>query len=124
MHTAGRRDNWRRGAWAALLAMLLLAIGPLLSQWLLPGRAAGDMPPGCSEHRASPAPASHGQQALWAKCGYCTLLFSSPALTSPALLLAGPRREAGRPVSIGGAQRVVASPVFPGARSRAPPALS
>ncbi|SDH28644.1 Protein of unknown function [Pseudomonas benzenivorans] len=107
----------------AWLAMLLLCLGPLLSQWLLPAQAEA----GCGEHAASPAPSdssSHGQQALWAKCGYCTLLFSSPALAGPALLPGTPALFAPPYLVSGGAQRVPASPVFPGSRSRAPPPLS
>lgn len=103
--------------------MLLLCVGPLLSQWLLPAPAE----PGCSEHAASQAPSSsseHGHEALWAKCGYCTLLLGSPALTGPALLASGPAIFAALYLVPGGAQRVPASPVFPGSRSRAPPALS
>jgi hypothetical protein len=102
--------------------MLLLCVGPLLSQWLLPTPAE----PGCSEHAASQASAAtgHGHEALWAKCGYCTLLLGSPALTGPALLPGAPASFAALYLVPGGAQRVRASPVFPGARSRAPPRLA
>jgi hypothetical protein len=102
--------------------MLLLCVGPLLSQWLLPAQA----PAGCSEHAASQAPSTsseHGHEALWAKCGYCTLLFSSPALAGPALLPGAPALFAPLYLAPGGAQRVPASPVFPGSRSRAPPSF-
>lgn len=120
-------DSWvdgrGAGARSALLAMLLLCVGPLLSQWLLPAQPPGRLEPGCSEH-ASAASAGHGHEALWAKCGYCTLLFSSPALTGPALLPGAPAIFAALYLVPGGAQRVPASPVFPGSRSRAPPALS
>lgn len=101
----------------ALLAMLLVCLGPLLSQWLLPAQAE----PGCGEHAASHAssgPAGHGQEA---PCGYCTLLLGSPALTGPALLPGAPAIFAPLYLVPGGAQRVPASPVFPGSRSRAPP---
>ena len=111
------------GARLALLAMLLLCLGPLLSQWLLPAQDEA----GCGEHAASPAPngsSGHGQEALWAKCGYCTLLFSSPALAGPALQPGAPALFASLHLVPGGAQRVPASPVFPGSRSRAPPPLS
>lgn len=57
----------------------------------------------------------------WAKCGYCTLLFNSPALTATVLALpadgvqADSRRVA--PLAEGHAR----SAIFPGARTRAPP---
>lgn len=123
MQADRRVDRHDAGVRSALLAMLLLCVGPLLSQWLLPA----PVEPGCSEHpasHASAAPADHGHEALWAKCGYCTLLFSSPALTGPALLPSAPATFAALYRMAGGAQRVPASPVFPGSRSRAPPALS
>ncbi|MDA7088031.1 DUF2946 domain-containing protein [Pseudomonas sp. SA3-5] len=106
--------------------MLLLCVGPLLSQWLVPAPAAGHAGLGCSEHPASQvagAEQHRGHAPLWAKCGYCTLLFSSPALASPALLL-GSAVFATAFVPPGGSQQFPASPVFPGSRSRAPPMLS
>lgn len=118
-----RLNKLRGGTRLALLAMLLLCVGPLLSQWLLPAPEE----PGCSEHVASQVPSSssgHGHEALWAKCGYCTLLFSSPALTGPALLPGASATFAEFYLEPGGAQRAPASPVFPGSRSRAPPVYS
>ncbi|WP_372874749.1 DUF2946 domain-containing protein [Pseudomonas sp.] len=106
-----------------MLAMLLLCVGPLLSQWLLPAQAEPD----CSEHavsRSAAAGDSHGHDPLWAKCGYCTLLFSSPALASPALVLTGSAPFTPFFIPAGGSQHAPASPVFPGSRSRAPPLLS
>lgn len=106
--------------------MLLLCIGPLLSQWLVPAQPAGRAELGCSEHPASHSAGardSHAHDPLWAKCGYCTLLFSSPALASPALVLLGSALFATASIPAGGAQHVPASPVFPGSRSRAPPLL-
>ena len=121
MHADSWVDGRGAGARSALLAMLLLCVGPLLSQWLLPAQAE----PGCSEHVASPAPSSSdGHEALWAKCGYCTLLLGSPALSGAALLPSAPAIFAPLPLVAGGAQRVPASPVFPGSRSRAPPRLA
>ena len=121
MHADSWVDGRGAGARSALLAMLLLCVGPLLSQWLLPTQAE----PGCSEHAASPAPSSSdGHEALWAKCGYCTLLLGSPALSGAALLPGGPAIFAPLHLVSGGAQRVPASPVFPGSRSRAPPRLA
>ncbi|TRX73892.1 DUF2946 family protein [Pseudomonas mangiferae] len=57
----------------------------------------------------------------WAKCGYCTLLFNSPALTATVLALpaAGVQADSRRvaPLAEGHAR----SAIFPGARTRAPP---
>jgi hypothetical protein len=61
---------------------------------------------------------------IWAKCGYCTLLFSCPALTKTVAVLAPvPPRPAdfyNEATQLGHAQRNV----FPNARSRAPPLSS
>lgn len=119
--------NQRRiGARLALLAMLLLCVGPLLSQGL---RAAS--PPAaqtCDEHGAGSAShgsdATHRHEAPWASCGYCTLLFSSPALLGPTLGLASAGQVAVLPMLLGQAQQVPAPAVFPGARSQAPPMFS
>ena len=114
--------------------MLMIFIGPLISQAVPMNHHASmkmdmpmDMPMGMTlpahhEHAGPQQPASE-HHVLWEKCGYCTLLFSCPALpgtpnlslhTAPKLsryLAANPR--------LGHARQ----PVFLGARSRAPPAL-
>ena len=123
------RLSYRRhpGARLALLAMLLLAVGPLLSQWLSAAPANPLPAPGCHEQPANPAagyPEAPAHEALWAKCGYCTLLLSSPALTAAVLALAEPGAFATPPRVSGGARHVPASAVFPGSRSRAPPPLA
>lgn len=111
----------------ALLAMFLLVCGPLLSQALVPA-GQGAVPGWMSElscaakDNGSHAAGTH--DALWAKCGYCTLLFTSPALTcslSPTLARA--------PLAVVPVlQRQVAAPptapLFPAAHPRAPPVLS
>ena len=110
-----------------MLAMLLLCVGPLLSQWLVPAQPAWLAELSCSEHPASHSPGagdSHGHDPLWAKCGYCSLLFSSPALASPAPLLFGPASFATAFIPVGGSQHVPALAIYPGSRSRAPPLLS
>lgn len=111
----------RAGARSALLAMLLLCVGPLLSQWLVPAQPAWLAELSCSEHPASQLPgasAAHAHEALWAKCGYCTLLFSSPALS-----LVGPAAFDTLFIRAGGVQQAPASAVFPGSRRRAPPSF-
>ncbi len=127
----------RSGAWLALFAMLLLLAGPLLSQGLAQARAtpamagmepmAGMEHMDCGEHGArAPGPAKPADHMApdehWAKCGYCTLLFNSPALTATgvaALAAAAPIDT--RPVAPL-AEGHAGSAIFPGARTRAPPA--
>jgi hypothetical protein len=74
-----------------------------------------------SGHHADTGAAAGVDHVIWAKCGYCTLLFSCPALTQ-TLAVAAPIPP--RPADFynaapqqGHAQRNV----FPNARSRAPP---
>lgn len=112
-----------RASWLALLAMLLLSVGPLLSQLTAPAEPAWLTELACGEHVGShDNPLDH--DALWAKCGYCTLLLNSPATgcVSPTLALAAaiPADRHAVPVRSG----VVRSAIFPGSRSRAPPAYS
>ena len=112
-----------RASWLALLAMLLLSVGPLLSQFTAPSAPAWLTELACGEHASShDNPLDH--DALWAKCGYCTLLLNSPATgcVSPTLALAAaiPVDRHAAPVRSG----VVRSAIFPGSRSRAPPAYS
>jgi len=130
------------GAWLSLFAMLMIFIGPLISQSMpmehhtgIPARvsmaadiglsAPMDMSAdGHSAHHANSADAAGVDHVLWAKCGYCTLLFSCPAL-SQTLAVAAPIPP--KPADFynavpqqGHAQRNV----FPNARSRAPPLSS
>ncbi|MEN5030121.1 DUF2946 domain-containing protein [Pseudomonas sp. Ps21-P2] len=132
-----------QGAWLSLFAMLMIFIGPLISQ---------SMPMEHHSGMAMPAPTSmsmHGEMdmsidmgagehsshvkaeqsagvdhVIWAKCGYCTLLFSCPALTKTVAVLAPvPPKPAdfyNESPQHGHAQRNV----FPNARSRAPPLSS
>ncbi|MBP0951300.1 DUF2946 domain-containing protein [Pseudomonas alliivorans] len=125
-----------RAAWLSLFAMLMIFIGPLISQSMPMDQHAGmSMPPAMSmdmgssadshahhgsEH-ATAADAGAGDHALWAKCGYCTLLFSCPALPYvPVVVAAAVLRHADfftAQTRLGHAQRAI----FPNARSRAPP---
>ncbi|MCF5710075.1 DUF2946 domain-containing protein [Pseudomonas syringae] len=128
----------QRGAWLSLFAMLMIFIGPLISQSMpMDQHTGGSMPSSMSApmDSASHEHAHHGSEhaktadtgmsdhALWAKCGYCTLLFSCPALPHvPELLAANPPRPADFFTALtrhGHAQRAI----FPNARSRAPPTL-
>lgn len=138
-----------QGAWLSLFAMLMIFIGPLISQSMPMEHHSGmampaptsmsmsmsmhgemdmstSMDMGADEHSGH---AKAGQDAgvdhvIWAKCGYCTLLFSCPALTKTVAVLAPvPPRPAdfySEATQLGHAQRNV----FPNARSRAPPLSS
>ena len=121
-----------RGSWLSLFAMLMIFIGPLISQ-AVPMDHHGSMPmsmsmdmsmdmPAHGEHAAPQKPTAE-HHALWEKCGYCTLLFSCPALPQSAdnTLLDAPRPTGylSQQTRLGHAQQ----PICPGARSRAPPAF-
>ena len=122
------------GSWLSLFAMLMIFIGPLISQAMpmdhrmpmsmsmdmsmeMPGQAG--MEQSADEHHAPSAE----HPALWEKCGYCTLLFSCPALpqTLSFAALDGPRPSTAvvPQTRLGHAQQTT----FPGARPRAPPAF-
>lgn len=103
-----------------LLAMLLLLVGPLLGQGL---NRDGSAPSwlnelACSgEHEKSP---NVGHELEWAKCGYCTLLLSSPAV--PGSAPQAQPRLAPSPLSVLPALLAASrETVFPGALTRAPP---
>lgn len=116
----------KRGSWISLFAMLMIFIGPLISQAMPMDHHAGmsmsmDMP---MDHGASHHPkAPDEHHAIWAKCGYCDLLFSCPALPgsiSHFALSSPPAANALTPATRLGHAR---QSIFPGARSRAPPII-
>jgi len=148
-----RRTRQGVGTWLALFAMLMIYVGPLVSQSMpmdhamsmpmdhvMPmehGKAmshdmAGMEDMHCSDSQRAAdhhaAPVSQGEQPLTAdafmeKCGYCSLLIHSPPLTPPPVVIDHGLPAVGAPVAQFVASRIPASPVFPGARSRAPPFL-
>lgn len=86
-----------RGSWISLFAMLMIFIGPLISQSMpMDQRMSSsmtmnmemDMSAGVhAEHEAAKAehcPPQSEHHVLWEKCGYCSLLFNCPALTGGA----------------------------------------
>ncbi|HGM9022753.1 TPA: DUF2946 domain-containing protein [Pseudomonas aeruginosa] len=136
------------GAWLALFAMLMIFVGPLISQSMpmdhpMPmgvGMVHEGMPHenmahgGCSDAQRSVVhagmPGMGGEDGnrlasdvLWEKCGYCSLLFHSPPLTEDASLGLFSVPFAAAPAVAFLNEAFVASPVFPGARTRAPPFL-
>ncbi|MBT2375081.1 DUF2946 domain-containing protein [Pseudomonas fluorescens] len=122
-----------RGSWISLFAMLMIFIGPLISQAMPMDHHAGmsmEMSmdtPNC--HGEPQHPAEHSQvpdehHVLWEKCGYCSLLFSCPALpgsVSFVSLGSAPAANAIIPAPRLGHAR---QSIFPGARSRAPPIIA
>ncbi|MGH8448560.1 DUF2946 domain-containing protein [Pseudomonas sp.] len=116
------RRHVMRGSWISLFAMLMIFIGPLISQAMPMDHHAGmsmSMPMGHGDSHHKKAPDEH--HALWAKCGYCDLLFSCPALpgsVSPVILGSPTPANALTPATRLGHAR---QSIFPGARSRAPP---
>lgn len=132
-----------RGSWISLFAMLMIFIGPLISQSMpMDSRAMSmTMPVGMSMDMSmdmsAMEPADHGTLAtaehcppapghpvLWEKCGYCSLLFNCPALTggvSFANFVISPVNTFTTPSPrLGHARQTF----FPGARTRAPPVVA
>ncbi|MGE7965830.1 DUF2946 domain-containing protein [Pseudomonas sp. NPDC089918] len=128
-----------RGSWISLFAMLMIFIGPLISQSMPMDQRASmsmsmsmsmDMPMDMSamEHGAQPAaehcPPKADHHALWEKCGYCSLLFNCPALTGGLSFVAfdSPQTTTfSTPATrLGHARQTF----FPGARTRAPPIVA
>jgi hypothetical protein len=126
-----------RGSWISLFAMLMIFIGPLISQSMpMDSRAtmstsmSMDMSMDMSamehaDHGAQPAaehcPPTAEHHALWEKCGYCSLLFNCPALTGGQSFVAFDTPKATTfttPSPLLGHARQT---FFPGARTRAPP---
>ncbi|KPA92608.1 Protein of unknown function (DUF2946) [Pseudomonas asplenii] len=128
-----------RGSWLSLFAMLMIFIGPLISQAMPMDRHAMSMAMNMDMAMPMDMPGHHGTQAgqdasehhgnsaehhaLWEKCGYCSLLFSCPALpqTLSFAALDGPRPvpTVDSRTRLGHARQSI----FPGARTRAPPAF-
>ncbi|MFS2096064.1 DUF2946 domain-containing protein [Pseudomonas sp. Pseusp11] len=132
-----------RGSWISLFAMLMIFIGPLISQSMpMDSRApASSMAIGMSmdmgsdmsvmehaDHDAQPTaehcrPAAE-HHALWEKCGYCSLLFNCPALTGGQSFVAFDSPQTTTfttpATRLGHARQTF----FPGARTRAPPIVA
>lgn len=120
-----------RGSWIALFAMLMIFIGPLISQSMPMDQHAStsmamDMPGmDHAAHGAQPAaehcPPQSSHHALWEKCGYCSLLFNCPALTGGGTFatfsIAHVNTFSPSSPRLGHARQTF----FPGARTRAPP---
>jgi len=130
-------EHLTRGSWIALFAMLMIFIGPLISQSMpMDQHASTSVPMSMdmssdmagmdhSRHDAQPAaehcPPQSSHHVLWEKCGYCSLLFNCPALTGAGDVVAfnvPPQNTFTPPSPRLGHTR---QSFFPGARTRAPP---
>lgn len=120
------RPNKARGTWLSLFAMLMIFVGPLVSQAMPTehGRSASmamSMPEhGCQQSQPAD-PERAGLHPLWEKCGYCSLFFHCPALPQALSFAASDACEPQHPLRIEPRQGHARSAVFPGARTRAPP---
>ena len=68
-----------RGSWLSLFAMLMIFIGPLISQAMPMDHHASmpmpmDMRMAAHSEHAEPQQPPEDHHALWEKCGYCSLL--------------------------------------------------
>jgi hypothetical protein len=126
-----------RGSWISLFAMLMIFIGPLISQSMPMDQRASmsmtmsmDMSMDMSAmdhavHDAQPAaehcPPKASHHALWEKCGYCSLLFNCPALTGGQSFVAFDTPTATTFTTPSPRLGHARQTFFPGARTRAPP---
>jgi hypothetical protein len=129
-----------RGSWISLFAMLMIFIGPLISQSMPMDQHASTsmnmsmdmrMDMSAMEHadHGAPAAAEHcppasGHHALWEKCGYCSLLFNCPALTGGGAFTAFDTPPANTFTTPSPRLGHARQTFFPGARTRAPPVVA
>ena len=129
-----RPDTRRvRGSWLSLFAMLMIFIGPLVSQsmpmdhramskdmgmsMVMPMDSSADCH-GDSHHKRNPS-----LQVIWEKCGYCSLFFHCPALPQALSLLNTEAAPATSKLIVQPRQGHARQAIFPGARTRAPPSF-
>ncbi|MGF6130661.1 hypothetical protein QF019_005900 [Pseudomonas frederiksbergensis] len=127
-----------RGSWISLFAMLMIFIGPLISQSMPMDQRASplmnmsmsmsmsmDMSmDGHGEQAKEHCPPQAEHHALWEKCGYCSLLFNCPALTGGQSFAAFDTPHATTFTTPATRLGHARQPFFPGARTRAPPIAS
>jgi hypothetical protein len=129
-----------RGSWISLFAMLMIFIGPLISQSMPMDQHASmsmsmsmDMSMDMSamehaDHAAQPTdehcPPASGHHAIWEKCGYCSLLFNCPALTGGGVFTAFDTPPANTCTTPSPRLGHARQTFFPGARTRAPPVVA
>ena len=108
--------------------MLMIFIGPLVSQSMPMDHRASmpsmDMAMDChsGSHASSPADNPAALHVIWEKCGYCSLFFHCPALPQTLSLLDTEAVSPHTTLRAHPRQGHARQAIFPGARSRAPPA--
>ncbi|MCE5980966.1 DUF2946 domain-containing protein [Pseudomonas wadenswilerensis] len=118
-----------RGSWLSLFAMLMIFIGPLVSQSMpmdhraMPAGMSMAMDSAADCHADSHHGSSPSLKVIWEKCGYCSLFFHCPALPQALSLLNTEAVPANSQLLVHPRQGHARQTVFPGARSRAPPAF-
>ncbi|MCU1723934.1 DUF2946 domain-containing protein [Pseudomonas sp. 5P_5.1_Bac1] len=120
-----------RAGWLSLFAMLMIFIGPLVSQSMPMDHSTSmsmnmDMGAGTDDAAGHHGDAHHGGgdpslHVLWEKCGYCSLFFHCPALPQQLSLLNSEAVPASHRLVVLPRQGHPRPTFFPGARSRAPP---
>jgi hypothetical protein len=123
----------RVSAWVSLFAVLMMFIGPLISQAMpmthgMAAATGGSMPPHpgivMAQPHCQPA-AAHGSDSklhpMWERCGYCSLFFHCPALPQSLQLRADTSPLGTLRLLVQARQGHGVQPIFPGARTRAPP---
>lgn len=111
--------------------MLMIFAGPLISQGIslghgkshpmsMAGMECHDMP-GMSQMKHHAPLEKHHDLIVWEKCGYCSLLFQHPALTESNLPNVHLHAPSAQYRSTQFNPQPAKPPIFPGARSRAPP---
>lgn len=125
-----RPDSRRvRGSWLSLFAMLMIFIGPLVSQSMPMDHLAMSKDMGMSMdssadcHGDSHHNSSPSLHVIWEKCGYCSLFFHCPALPQALSLLNTEAAPASSTLIVQPRQGHARQTVFPGARTRAPPSF-
>lgn len=112
--------------------MLMIFIGPLISQAMPMDQHAGmlmsaSMPMSASMEMKADTPSCHSSEqaatdhVIWAKCGYCTLLFSCPALPQALAFVAAAPPKPTDFFTVAAQQGHARQTTFPNARTRAPP---
>jgi len=122
-----------RGSWLSLFAMLMIFIGPLVSQSMpmdhstmqkgMDMSMSMPMESGADCHSDGHHDGSPSLHVIWEKCGYCSLFFHCPALPQALSLLNIEAAPATTQLAVQPRQGHARQTVFPGARTRAPPAF-
>lgn len=120
----------------SLFAMLMIFVGPLISQAMPMDQHAGmsmsmSTPMAAPMDMAADAPSCHSAEhaqtsaatdhVIWAKCGYCTLLFSCPAVPQALAFIASTPPKPTGFFTVASQQGHARQTTFPNARTRAPP---